>query len=113
MPALAILVTTVDSLMHAQQLAHAIIEKKLAACVQVTPLVSHYIWEGAYCETNEFKLEMKLRAEDYPALADFVRSAHNYETPEIIRLSVDAVEPAYLAWVYDVTQRHVGDRDEL
>ena len=113
MPALAILVTTVDSLVQAQRLTRAVIEKKLAACVQVTPLVSHYVWEGSYCETNEFKLEMKLRAEDYPILADFVRSAHNYETPEIIRLSVEAVEPAYLAWVYEVTKRHLGNGDEL
>lgn len=113
MPALAILVTTVDSLTQAQRITRAVIEKKLAACVQVTPLVSHYIWEGAYCEANEFKLEMKLRAEDYPALADYVRSVHNYETPEIIRLTVEAVEPAYLAWVYDVTQRRVGSGDKL
>jgi periplasmic divalent cation tolerance protein len=113
MPALAILVTTVDSLTQAQRLTRAVIEKKLAACVHITPLVSHYIWQDAYCEANEFKLEMKLRAEDYPVLADFVRSVHNYETPEIIRIAVDAVEPAYLAWVYDATQRHAGDRDEL
>jgi uncharacterized protein involved in tolerance to divalent cations len=38
---------------------------------------------------------------------------HNYATPEIIRLTVEAVEPAYLAWVYDVTQRRAGNGDKL
>jgi periplasmic divalent cation tolerance protein len=113
MSALAILVTTVDSLPQAQKLTRAVIEKKLAACVQITPLVSHYMWVGAYCESSEFKLEMKLRAEDYPALADFVRSAHNYKTPEIIRLAVEAVDPDYLAWVYNVTQRQADHECEL
>jgi periplasmic divalent cation tolerance protein len=95
----AILVTTVDSAEAARALARAVLDAKLAACVQIAPVVSHYVWKGETCEAEEYLLQMKHRAEDYAALAQFVRSLHSYETPEILRIDAADADPAYAAWV--------------
>ena len=101
----AILVTTVDSEERACALARAALEARLAACVQVFPIRSHYVWKGELCDEAELLVQMKLRAEDYPALAALVRRLHSYETPEILRLDVAEGDPAYLEWLRQATQR--------
>ncbi len=105
MSALSILVTTTDSEEKARALARAALEARLAACVQIMPASSHYVWKGEVCETAEFLLQMKHCARDYPALAALVRSLHNYETPEMIRIDVAEADPDYAAWV-EASARH-------
>jgi periplasmic divalent cation tolerance protein len=101
----SILVTTIDSDEKARALARAAIAEKLAACVQIAPIASHYAWKGEYCEEAEFRLEMKHRSEDYPALAALVRRLHSYETPEILRIDVADVASDYAAWLRETTRR--------
>jgi periplasmic divalent cation tolerance protein len=56
---LAILVTTVGSDEEARTLARAALEAKLAACVQIAPVTSHYVWKGELCETRELLLQKR------------------------------------------------------
>ncbi len=105
MSGLAILVTTIDSAAAAKTLARAALEARLAACVQISPIFSHFRWKGELCESEEFQLHMKLRAEDYDALAALVRRLHKYETPEILRLDVTQADPGYAEWLFDATWR--------
>lgn len=105
MSGVSILVTTIDKEDKARALARAVLAERLAACVQIFPVTSHYAWKGEYCEETEFRLEMKCRAEDYPALADLTRRFHSYETPEILRIDAADVNPAYGAWLADATRR--------
>lgn len=105
MSGLAILVTTIDCAEKARDLARAALAERLAACVQVAPVTSHYLWKGDVCEEGEFLLQMKHRAEDYPALAALVRRLHSYETPEILMIEVAAADAAYAAWLSESTQR--------
>jgi len=105
MGAIAILITTVDAEDKARELARAALAAKLAACVQIQPIRSHYVWKGEFCEDDEFLLQMKHRAEDYPALADLVRHLHAYETPEILRVDVAEADSAYAAWLGEATRR--------
>jgi periplasmic divalent cation tolerance protein len=104
MSGVSILVTTVDSAEKARALARAALEQKLAACVQIAPIDSHYVWKGEMQEAREFLLQMKHRAEDHAALAALVRALHSYETPEILRIDAEA-DDAYAAWVFDTTRR--------
>lgn len=104
---ISILVTTTDCAEKARDLARAALAAKLAACVQIFPIASHYVWRGETREDAEFRLEMKLRAEDYDALADLVRGLHNYETPEILRIDAVSADPAYAAWLAEETRRDV------
>jgi periplasmic divalent cation tolerance protein len=100
----SILVTTVDCAEKARALARAALEQKLAACVQIAPIDSHYFWKGEMQEAREYLLQMKHRAEDHAALAALVRALHGYETPEILRIDAQA-DDAYAAWVFDATRR--------
>lgn len=102
---LAILVTTVGDAGAARSLARAVLESRLAACVQIAPVVSLYEWNGAIEETDEFVLQMKHRVEDYAALAALVRRRHGYRTPEILRIDVADVDPTYLKWARETTAR--------
>jgi periplasmic divalent cation tolerance protein len=102
---LAILLTTVGDAEAARSLARAVIEARLAACVQIAPVESLYEWNGAIEESGEFMLQMKHRVEDYADLAAFVRRRHGYETPEILRVDVADVDPTYLSWARAMTAR--------
>ncbi len=105
MSALAILVTTIDSEEKARELARAALAAKLAACIQIHTVRSHYVWKGEMREEPELLLQMKARAADWVALADLVRSLHSYETPEILRIDVAQADGDYLAWALAATRR--------
>jgi periplasmic divalent cation tolerance protein len=105
MSGLAILVTTVDDEEQAGALARAALSARLAACVQIHPIRSCYVWNGEMREQPEFLLHMKARREDYCALAELIRRLHSYETPEILRVDVAEADPDYLAWAIEATRR--------
>ena len=97
--AFAVVVTTVGSMAEAETIARRVVEKGIAACAQIAPVRSLYVWNGALEDAAEFRLEMKMRAEDYAALEAEIRALHSYETPEILRLDISAGYGPYLAWI--------------
>jgi periplasmic divalent cation tolerance protein len=101
----AILLTTFDDEEKAQTLARAALEARLAACAQLTPVRSLYVWRETLCDAREFQLQLKIRAADYAELAAFIRARHDYETPEIVMIAIDDGDPGYLSWLEQATQR--------
>ena len=96
--------TTWPSIVEAEQAGRAIVERRLAACVNILPgMISHYWWEGKIERAEEAVMIVKTRA----ALADAVRQAvkelHSYETPSIMVLPVDSVDADYQAWIVKET----------
>lgn len=84
----------------AERLADALIEKRVAACVNIlAPCRSVYRWQGATQRDEEHPMLVKTTAERYPALEAAIRAGHPYELPEIIAVPVEHGLPAYLAWV--------------
>jgi periplasmic divalent cation tolerance protein len=84
----------------AAAIARALVEERLAACVNVIPGVrSIYRYEGTLHDEAETLLIVKTRAARAPALEARVRALHPYELPEVLRLDVAGGSPAYLAWV--------------
>lgn len=84
----------------AQTIARALVERRLAACVNVlSPCRSVYRWQGAVEEAEEVPLLIKTTRTGYPALESTLRELHPYDTPEIIALPIAAGLPAYLDWV--------------
>src|SRR4030081_1992311 len=84
----------------AQRLADLLIEKQLAACVNIlAPCRSVYRWKGAVQHEEEHPMLIKTTAERYPALEQALRSGHPYELPEIIAVPIERGLPAYLQWV--------------
>ena len=84
----------------AEKLADTLIEKKLAACVNIlAPCRSVYRWKDAVQHDEEHPMLIKTTAERYAALEQAVRAGHPYELPEIIAMPIDRGLPAYLDWV--------------
>jgi periplasmic divalent cation tolerance protein len=84
----------------AERIADALIEQRLAACVNIlAPCRSVYRWKDALQHDEEHPLLVKTTSERYAALEAAIRAAHPYELPEIIALPVERGLPAYLDWV--------------
>lgn len=92
--------TTVATAEEAGALAGLLVEKRLAACVQVLgPMTSHYRWQGKIETAGEYLCLAKSRAALYPALEAAIKAVHPYEVPEIIATPVIAGSKEYLAWL--------------
>jgi periplasmic divalent cation tolerance protein len=92
--------TTWPSIVEAERAGHAIVERRLAACVNILPgMISHYWWQDKIERAEETVMFVKTRA----ALAEAVRAAvkelHSYDLPAIMVLPVEAVDPDYHAWI--------------
>jgi periplasmic divalent cation tolerance protein len=89
-------------------IANTLLEKKLAACVNmVGSILSFYNWEGDINRDEEMLLIVKSRAELFESdLIPAVRAVHPYEVPEILALPILMGSANYLAWIDDVTQQN-------
>jgi len=92
--------TTAPDRDTALRLARGLVERRLAACAQVLPgMTSVYRWEGAVQEDGEVLVLLKSTAARLPELEAWLRAQHPYDTPEIVALAPERVEPRYLAWL--------------
>lgn len=91
---------TVADEQQANAVARAVLDKRLAACVNILPGVrSLYRWKGEIQDDAELLCVMKTRTELFDALAAAVREAHSYEVPEIIAMPIIVGNPSYLKWI--------------
>ncbi len=94
-----IVMTTTGTEDEAESLAAAIVEARLAACVQVQRVRSFYVWRSELHREPEWLLMAKTRSLRYAALEAFIRERHSYETPEIVQLPITAGSADYLRWL--------------
>jgi periplasmic divalent cation tolerance protein len=104
MTGFCVVLTTTDSEEHAERIVDAVLEAKLAACLQLMPIKSCYVWDGKIARDNEVLILIKAKSADYDDLAACIRTAHTYEVPEIVRLDIAAGEKSYLDWITAVTR---------
>lgn len=105
MSALLVL-TNVPDRPAAERLADALIEKRVAACVNIlAPCRSVFRWQGTVQHDEEHPVLIKTTREAYAALEAEIRAHHPYELPEIIALPVERGLPAYLDWLAEETAR--------
>ncbi len=100
-----IVMTTCASEEQARALAAALLEKRLAACVQSSEISSTYRWNGAIETGKEVRLMIKAREADYRAIEELIKALHSYETPEVVALAVVAGSCDYLTWIDAETAR--------
>jgi periplasmic divalent cation tolerance protein len=93
--------TTIDSLGQARAIANMLVERKLAACVQISPVESVYAWEGSVQMEDEYRVFVKTTEERYTEVEAAIRELHSYDLPAIYAISLSPVFEAYAEWVAD------------
>jgi len=105
-PTAIIVLTTLAANADASALARILVAERLAACVNVLPVMtSVYRWQGHVEEEQERQLVIKTDADQVTALAMRLRELHPYEVPEFLVLSVSDGSDAYLRWLRDSVGR--------
>lgn len=95
-----VVLTTVETPQQAEQLAQLLVERELAACVQILPpMTSIYRWQGNLERATETLLLIKTASALYSLLETTIQSNHPYQTPEIIALPVTTGSADYLNWL--------------
>jgi periplasmic divalent cation tolerance protein len=88
------------SLEEARKIARALVEQRLAACVQIVPGVeSVYRWQGEVETANEVLMVAKTNVACWDGLVALVRKMHSYEVPEILAVPVVQALAAYCDWM--------------
>jgi periplasmic divalent cation tolerance protein len=92
--------TTTDQEREAASLAAALLQARLAACVQVLgPVTSRYWWQGVLEEASEYLLIIKTRADLLDRVVETLQELHSYDVPEITATPIVGGNPSYLEWV--------------
>ena len=92
--------TTVGSPEEARKIASALVEKRLAACVQIVgPISSIFRWEGRIQEAEEHLLLCKVSEERLEAASALIEELHGYDVPEVLAFEVAYGSRSYLEWV--------------
>ena len=100
MPESVQVLTTVEKREEAETIARSLVEKRLAACVQIIgPITSTYRWKGEIETAEEWQCLVKTRRELYPQVERAIRRLHSYEVPEIIATPIVAASADYLEWL--------------
>jgi periplasmic divalent cation tolerance protein len=95
-----IVLTTAGSQEEARKIAQALVERRLAACVNIVPHVeSIYRWQGKVETAEEWLLLIKTQAELFDRVHDAVKELHSYDLPECVMLEVTAGSQKYLDWI--------------
>jgi periplasmic divalent cation tolerance protein len=97
-----LVLTTASSLEESKKIAHALVERRLAACVNIVPgIESVYRWEGKVEEAHEYLLVIKTTDSAFSRLRQAIQELHSYEVPECISLAIADGSDPYLKWIDD------------
>ena len=98
-----VVLVTCGSVEEGKRIGRALVEARLAACVNVVqaPIESIYRWKGRVDTATEFLIIIKTSRARFAALQEAVKSLHSYEIPEIIALPIEKGSQDYLAWLTD------------
>ncbi len=98
-----IYITTKDE-EEARKIGKALVEERLAACVNILPISSIYRWQGNIEEESEMAMFVKTRAELVDEVIARVKALHSYEVPCIVSLPIAKGNPDYLKWIEESTK---------
>jgi periplasmic divalent cation tolerance protein len=97
---LLVVVTSLPHLEAAKGLARSLVERRLAACVQLTDgIQSIYRWKGKLCEDQEVLLSAKTTQARWLEISTFIKNTHPYDLPEILAFSPEQYEEQYGKWI--------------
>ena len=94
-----VVLVTVASIEAGKAIAQSLLEAKLAACVNLFPISSMYLWQGEINHDQEYQLLIKTDLGKLNQLTKQIKNLHSYEVPEIIALPIIAGSDSYLKWL--------------
>jgi periplasmic divalent cation tolerance protein len=99
-----IVLTTTGSQEEARKIAHTLVERRLAACVNIVPQIeSVFRWKGNIETAAEWLLVIKTQAGSFERVRDALKELHSYDLPECVMLEVAAGSNEYLNWIAENT----------
>ena len=98
-----IVTTTLASREDARRIADVLLAERLAACVQLLEIESHYAWKGERMAEPEIMLLIKTRTDLFDRSIARIKALHPYQTPEIVAQTFSAGFAPYLAWIAENT----------
>ena len=97
--------TTYPGVVEAEAAGRALVERRLAACVNILPgMISHYAWQGAVERAEEVVMIIKTRASLAEPVRAAVKEMHSYTAPAIIVIPLEGVDLSYLDWLLELTE---------
>lgn len=99
----SVILTTCATIDEAETIALMLVERRLAACVQITNITSYYEWKGKVTSDAEQLLLIKARSDAYQAIEQAITEHHSYEVPEIVQLPIQAGLDKYFSWIDEVS----------
>lgn len=100
MTPMRLVLTTAGSADEARKIAHALVQRRLASCVNIVPRIeSVYRWQDKVESAEEWLLLIKTRAATFERLRAAIEELHSYELPECIMLEIAEGDKAYLDWI--------------
>ena len=97
----SITISTCPNKDTAKSIAKLLVENRLAACVQMFPIESVYVWQDKICDESEIMLLIKSKAEMFGRISALITKYHTYEVPQIIQIPITGGLPEYLKWIED------------
>lgn len=94
-----IIQTTYPTKKEAKKLAHILIQKKLAACIQISKIDSIYDWNNKIYEDKEYIINIKTQKENYHLIEREIKENHSYDLPEIISIKIDNLSDEYKKFI--------------
>jgi periplasmic divalent cation tolerance protein len=102
-----VVLTTCGSLEEARTIARTLVERHLAACVNIVPQIeSVYRWQGEIETATEYLLAIKTMATAFDRLSEALTELHSYELPECIAIAIENGSAAYLGWIEESVPNH-------
>lgn len=99
-----LVISNFPDLQSARDLAHALVERRMAGCVNIQPAVQAiYRWQNVVEEATEVTVMIKTTSARYAELEQAINDAHPYDVPEIIAVPIAAGLPAYMMWLAQET----------
>ena len=95
----SMIITTCADRESAKMIAKLLVEKRLAACVQMIPIDSVYMWQGELCNDSETALFVKSKTALFDEISAAIKESHAYEIPEVIQIPITNGLPEYLQWI--------------
>lgn len=97
--------TTWPTTVEAEEAGRTLVERRLAACVNILPgMISHYRWEGSVERGEETVMIVKTRASLAGEVEKAVKELHSYDTPAVLVMPLESVESRYLGWLLAETE---------